>query len=278
MTILLARRILMIEDMIHNRSTIALLEKLGLSKNEIKCYLALLSIGSNKISEVAKVAGVNRVNAYGAVKNLTEHGLVEQEMVGKVRCISPAPLDHLQRLAQDHQDQATRYRWKIENLIPVLAALNAGAGIKPASMGDVLFFRGEDAFYQIADRTLNAPRGTVVCFLETYDYFRTASKLGYDDDYYVPHRLVQGLSAHVLHPDNKYARQLREGDKKFNRETRLLSADLATKLPCSIYIYGEEVAFLWTSERVIGVVIKNSPIVGVMKILFDFAWETAGNS
>ena len=252
----------------------SLLENLGLSKNEAKCYLASLRLGPEKISEIAKAAQVHRVNAYTAIKGLVDRGLVEQEVLSRGRRISPASLDHLQELSLEYQKSAIRCRWKVENIIPILASLSARSTHSPSvAMGDVLFFRGEDAFYQIADRTLAAPRGSTIYFLEIFDYFCEADRAGYDEEYYVPTRLERGLLARVIHPANKHAYRLREGDRHLNRQTRFIPSHLT--LPCSIYIYGNEVAFVWTGDHIIGVIIKDSPIVEVMKILFEMVWQKA---
>src|SRR3989338_6207256 len=53
-----------------------ILEKLGLSPNEVKVYLVLLRLGSASATEIAKGSGVHRVNVYDALERLMEKGLV----------------------------------------------------------------------------------------------------------------------------------------------------------------------------------------------------------
>ena len=107
--------------MLENRTTIALLQKIGLSSNEVKCYLASLALGPSTVREIATRAGVNRVNAYGAVKALTEKGLVRQEIGVAGRRIVPASVEALKDVAFDLQKRATKIRWKIEEMVPSLA-------------------------------------------------------------------------------------------------------------------------------------------------------------
>ena len=54
------------------------LEKLGLSQNEIKCYLALLKLGSASANEISRKSGIHRVSVYDALRGLAEKGLVSQ--------------------------------------------------------------------------------------------------------------------------------------------------------------------------------------------------------
>lgn len=53
-----------------------ILEDLGLSTNESKIYLCLLSIGSSPVTNIAKECKLHRANVYDSVKKLIEKGLV----------------------------------------------------------------------------------------------------------------------------------------------------------------------------------------------------------
>lgn len=265
----------MADDVLHDRSTIALLEKLGLSRNEVGCYLASLLLGPASVRDIAARASVHRVNAYAAVRNLVEHGLVRQEVRGGVRTVVSEPLHRLDAFAQEHQKRSTRLRWKVADLVPTLAAMSAKeTGTPLEELGEVLFFRGDDAFYRVADRTLQAPEGSTICFLEFSNYFHPTDNPGYDDEYYIPRRVARKLSARVLYRRlDHYAERLSSTDAHELRETRFLPPDVI--FPCSIYLYDEEVAFIWTTTQTFGLIIKRSPIVGVMRLLFEMLWEGA---
>lgn len=262
----------MIENILHNRSAIALLEKLGLSGNAVKCYLTLLTSGPTTVAEMANRAVVNRVNAYSTIKVLIDQGLAEQEMTAKGRIVRAAPFDALRELAQSNQKHATRLRWKIEDLIPKLISQSA-PGNQTMTMGEVLFFRGEDAFYQIAERTLDTPAGSVIYILEAFDYFIPPDNSTYDDEYYIPKRLDRKLSARILHRPDEYGRSLRARDAVQNRETRFLPVKL--DFPCSMYIYRDEVALVWTTDHVVGLAVRGGPLVTLMRAMFELYWKAA---
>lgn len=265
----------MVEDMLHNRSTITLLEKLGLSRNEVKCYLAALELGLAKVSDIAKTARIHRVNVYDALKTLIEKGLVEQELTSQGKKVRPSPLERLEELALDYQKGATKLRWKVADLLPKLLAVSHQAQEKSVVMGDVMLFRGEDAFYRIAERTLSVPAGSIVTFIDPYDdLFRPPDNPEYDDVYYIPERLKRGIFARVLHRVNQRGRLLNKNDAKQMRETRFLPPDVT--FPCMIMIYGDEVAFLWKKEHIMGVVVHKNPIVDLMRFMFQLLWTQAG--
>lgn len=264
------------DDLLHNRSAIALLEKLGLSRNETKCYVALLTIGSGGISKIANYARVNRVNAHHALERLVRRGLVTQELGKGSRTLSPAPLSHLLELARTHQKRASTIRWKIEELIPTFEKLGAGYHeiFRSGDARDVMFFRGEDAFFRVAERTLLMPAGSTLCVLESFDYFANPpDQPDYDQKYYIPARMKKGIHARVLHHPDAYAKKLQRMDKKEMRKTLFL--DKGSVFPCSIYIYGDEVALLWTTDEINAIVIRGGPLLGLMRMLFEMVWERA---
>ncbi len=262
------------EDLLHNRSAIALLEKFHLTKNEVKCYLSSLTSGTTTVAEIATRAGVNRVNAYSAVKTLLERGLLEQEITAKVRNIRAAPFDALKELAQNHQKQATRLRWKMEDLIQnLITQTGPDNHTAPLTMGEVLFFRGEDAFYQIAERTLNIPEESELCILEAFDYFIPPDNPTYDDQYYIPKRLNRKISARILHRPDPHGHELRSRDTNQNRETRFLPVQM--DFPCSMYIYGDEVALVWTTDHVVGLAVRGGPLCVLMQGMFETYWNAA---
>lgn len=265
------------DDLLHNRSAITLLEKLGLSRNETKCYVALLTMGSGGITKIANYARVNRVNAHHALERLVRRGLAMQEMGEKSRTLTPAPLSHLLELARTHQKRASTVRWKIEELIPAFEKLGAGyhEAHRSGDARDVLFFYGEDAFFRVAERTLLIPQGSTVCYLEIKNYFDTSAGTyrNYDRDYYIPARLGRDIKARVLHKQDAEGRSLKKRDHKEIRETRFLSTD--QNFPADIYIYGDEVALLWTTDEINAVVIRGGPILALIHMLFEMVWERA---
>ncbi len=52
------------------------LESLGLTKNEVKVYLALLELGSSTSWEISKKVRIHRTNTYDALNRLVKKGLV----------------------------------------------------------------------------------------------------------------------------------------------------------------------------------------------------------
>lgn len=267
----------MAEDVLRHRATFQLLAKLDFSKNEILCYFAALQLGPAKVSDIAKTARVHRVNAYDAIKTLLEKGLLEQELTPQGKKLRPAAIERLEEIAVDNQKAATKLRWKIADLLPKLIAFSCQPNEKPLMMGDVLLFRGEDAFYRIAERTLSVPANSTVSFIEPSQdaVFQPPDDPDYDDVYFIPERMKRKILAHVLHRVDERGKLLKKNDAKQMRETRFLPPNIT--LPCAVMIYGNEVAFLWKKEHIMGVVMSNNPIVELIKSIFQLLWAQAKN-
>src|SRR3989344_3394191 len=62
-----------------------LLIPMGLSESEINVFLAMVQVGPEAISRIAKMAGHNRVSVYDILRRLSEKGLVRQITRGGVK-------------------------------------------------------------------------------------------------------------------------------------------------------------------------------------------------
>ena len=58
----------------------ALLRRLGLTKYEIKAYIALIQGGIQNVSEVIEKTGIPQPRAYDTLGSLVKYGLIEQKV------------------------------------------------------------------------------------------------------------------------------------------------------------------------------------------------------
>lgn len=93
-----------------------ILEELGLGKNEVKVYLALLSLGESKVDEISKKSGIYRRTIYDALKGLIKKGLVNYIIKGKKKYFTASNPKTLLNLAKEKENQ-------IKKILPTLLAL-----------------------------------------------------------------------------------------------------------------------------------------------------------
>ena len=70
------------------------LQELGLSKAEVKVYLALLKIGEGKIGNILKIVDITPSNVHESLEKLTKKGLVSFIKMNNVKVYKPAPAIH----------------------------------------------------------------------------------------------------------------------------------------------------------------------------------------
>ena len=78
-----------------------ILEDIGLSKKEIRVYLALLRLGEETASRISEVSDLNRVTTYGLLKSLSEKGFCSSYEKNKVQYYRPASPDSILGLLEE---------------------------------------------------------------------------------------------------------------------------------------------------------------------------------
>ncbi len=75
----------------------------GLTKNEAKVYLALLSLGPSTVVAITKVSRVHRVNVYDVLERLQEKGLISSVMQAHKRIYEAANPEQLLHLVKQKE-------------------------------------------------------------------------------------------------------------------------------------------------------------------------------
>ncbi|HSE29834.1 MAG TPA: helix-turn-helix domain-containing protein [Candidatus Saccharimonadales bacterium] len=145
------------------------LEALGLTRDEIKIFLSLVSAPRTPL-ELSRETGIARSNVYRIVDVLAEKGLVGQLTTSNDKLISAASIENLELLVVDQEAKASQFRSNFLDLNSLLASFKSkdeGFEVKTFSgigglkqmlwnelhaTSEVLLFSG---------KTLNAPLGKV---------------------------------------------------------------------------------------------------------------------
>lgn len=260
----------MSEAVLHDRSTVALLERLGLSRSEVRCYLAALMLGAASVSELAQIARVHRVNAYGAVRSLTARGLLEQEVTTRGRRIHAAPIERILDIAREQQKTSTKLRWRVEELIPALRGIT-----QHADHAQLFRYDGPSAIANVLERELAVtPPGSEmleIC-LFTDDEPHEARE---PQTRFIVERTERRCTKRLLCLRSREHEQLAMKDAAELRETRFLPTSLTHGVAlCDVNVYADEVALYWNQPPT-AVVVKGTRMTNVMRMLFTMAWEVA---
>ena len=228
------------------------LEKLGLSKNEIKVYLELNSQGSMKAGRIAKLTHMDRSSSYNALKLLLEKGLVSYVSIGKIKWFQAVSPNRLLEYVKEQEED-------LKEIIPELNVSHKAKKIE----GQVRLFKGlkgvKAVFLDIARTGKdNYVFGSEGQFSERMEDF------AYQFD--------------ILKKENKIKTKMiiRKGKKEHDSKTSeyryLPNVDESSAVT---NIYGDKIAIIiWTDEPE-AVIIENAAAAKAYKSYFEIMWKSA---
>ena len=107
------------------------LQKLGLSANEAKVYLAALGLGPSSANSISKQAGIKRSTTYLALNNLRKLGLVAEGHVNKKRLFTAEKPDKLEKLTKRMRRKVIAAELLLTNLVSSLKTITPALSQEP---------------------------------------------------------------------------------------------------------------------------------------------------
>lgn len=241
---------------------IADLEKLGLTDEEARVYVACLEINGGPISVVAKKAGVHRVSCYHTIEKLLHKQLLSQYVKNGVKYVSPEPPEQLLALTEEKMQVA-------KMLLPELKLLASALSFKPTMRS----FEGEDGIRHVFQDSL-AAKGEILGYTNLKQFIGFSPQFFED---YTQQKIRKNIKTRFLSPNTVESVHIMDPflPKKFNHN--LLEILLVNKdqfpFENEILIYGNSVGIVsLKKEELLGVVIESPTFARTMKAVFDLAW------
>lgn len=248
-------------DLQNLQKLIQTLKEIGFTANEANIYLALLTIGPNPASVVAKNALVNRCTCYTILEHLLEKGFARKYLKNNITYFSPVePSYILGRLKTKHSDLED----KISGLSKYVTQLDL---LKNEFQGrpKVVFYEGEDGVKNIMEDTLTS-KTQIRAYASLTELINLLP--GYFPDYY-KRRAAKGITLKAIYPADKISYFHKLHDKDELRESRLIPKEFDFHL--DILIYDNKVAITSLREK-FGVLIESADMYTAQKGIFDFIW------
>lgn len=242
----------------NNMEIINELKELNLDDNEIKVYMACLSLGSSKVNEIAKRAALIRTTCYGVLKTLIEKGLISNVLKNEITYYQAASPKQLVEML----DEKKR---KINSILPQLERIKEFVPI----MHDVQLFEGSEGLKTVINDFISKPNQTIK-LIGTIKGWLEAFPQTYLDVYYRKKK-ERGIIVNVLVDEKD--RPLKQSREMTNSQYRFIK-DLNAE--SSIYIYNDKVAFSsYSKGNHHGVIINNKELFNLMTNIFDMLWKQA---
>jgi len=97
-----------------------MLEKVGLTKQEAKVYLALLELQESRTGSLCKYSKIASSNIYNILDSLIKKGLVNYRMQNNIKVFMPSPPEALNELFLEKQRKLDEEREQVTELISKL--------------------------------------------------------------------------------------------------------------------------------------------------------------
>lgn len=243
------------------------LQQLGFTEKEAQVYLALLQIGTNAVTVIARKANQTRTTTYAVLESLRKKGFVHYFEKNKSRYYSAERPEIILTLLDRKIRETNIQRKKMENLMPEFRALIDQSSIIP----QVHYFEGLDGIKKIYQDTLQAQEKlSYSCAPDVKGELREFL------DAYIKQRLKKGISTRAIFPDTAKSR-LRQTNNDLNA-LRLVPAD-RFPFTCEINIYANKVAYISLDPtNYHGVIIQSSQIAETERSIFELAWMGAARA
>ena len=240
------------------------LEKMGMTKNEIKLYLKLLEFGSAGASTLAKNIGENRTSTYSLLNAMLNKGFVSylnKEGIKYFSATDPKILVH----------QFLEDAGHLKALLPELLAISNQYSQKPK----ITFYEGLNGIKQIAEMFLEHPGSTRYSFMGSNKKEMNPEMLQYIEEDFLNRRIALGIKYKgIVAGSMPMATKHAKTDKAHLREVKYIQDEkLPLKIHVDIFAENKVAIYSYNKGEMMGVVIEHESFYTTMRTVFELAWR-----
>lgn len=239
------------------------LQSIGFSEKESKIYLAMLELGTQPVSIIAKKANLNRTTTYLILEELSQKGLINSYSKRKILYYSANPPSHFLTYLQDKKENISQQESLIKANLDAFNQITEKRSVKPK----VQFFEGIDGVKAVYQDTLTSNE-TIKSFWGIHSIPPELSDYIFKS--YIPTRVKNKIQIEVISPISDKAKEVASKDKSQLRTTYFYKEDLPFEI--EINIYDNKVALIsYGGEEYSGVIIENCKISDALKTIHTLA-------
>jgi len=243
------------------------LEKAGLSPNEVKVYKALLKLGSTLAGKLSEKAGIHRRAAYDALNRLIEKGLASFVIKNNIKYYNATNPDRLLTYLEEQKQSIDRIKTDVKKVIPEL--IQAFKNSK--SEVDAEIFAGKEGLKTVMENILRQKKE----WLTIGSTGRGVIVLPYYSKHFGKRRLKLGLKRKVLSAVTKEGKEHAARLKKQGlAQVKFLPKNI--KQVSTIWIYGDYVDIIIPEiDNLVCFQIKSKEIASSFREYFEWLWGVA---
>lgn len=242
------------------------LEKIGLTKGEIKVYIALLELGSTSVGEIIKKSGVSGSKTYEVLDKLISKGLASFITRNEVKYFEAASpnriLDYLEEKEKDIEKEKT----EIIKLIPELILKT-----KHAQKGEAKIYTGFEGAKAVWEEVINdCKKGD-----EILNWGLTEQPASWESYFNEREKFRDKKGIKMKQIINEEYLSLYKARKNLpNTEFRFFSKEFG--MPTTLVVWKNKVAlYVITKENPLTILIESEATANSFRQHFDILWKNA---
>lgn len=221
-------------------------------------YLALLSLGSASVQEIAKKAGIQRTTCYEILDFLVQEGMASFTSRGRTRTYHA---ERPEKLVKQAEEKAER----LKQVLPELELLFGGVSARPR----IRVYEGVEGIRTVFERTLENTDKRLHAILSIQDIQEVTGAKWFAD--YTAKRIASGTRLHVIRSEENEVGATYQTSERENRVVHYAPKDMVFNL--SIYLYDRTVALIGTRKELFGMLIESEDFHQNLIHLFDTLWQ-----
>ncbi|MFA6887949.1 MAG: helix-turn-helix domain-containing protein [Candidatus Woesearchaeota archaeon] len=243
------------------------LEEIGLTKNEIKIYLALLELGLTSTGKIIKKTGIHTSKVYDGLERLADKGLVSHIIIANIKHFNAVDPERILNFLYDKKKNIENQEKTVEEILPALK-------LKRQLVGDdteaEIFqgWKGMETVYQLMLKVLK--KGDV-------NYVFGASK-GEDEEgvriFFNKHALrlaKKGIKQRIIF--NESARGNIQETIQHSTLNQIRHMQYTT--PAEINLWADKTMIVILRKKPTVILISDAKVTDSFKKYFEFMWIMA---
>jgi len=246
---------------------IKILEKIGLTGNEIKVYLALLKLGSVTAGDIIKKTDLHRAGVYDTLERLMDKGLVSYVIKANRKYFEAMLPERLIDFIEKKEDELQEEKAIIKKMMPELNAMR----LLSKEPQDVTLFKGNKGIQSVLEYMYNTKE-----ILALGSYSEEAEGMKFCLKYILPKfhkiRIKKKISIKFIFPEGSRKRAEELKNMSYTK-VKILKTEFASLT--GIYIFEDFVSIILWSKNPMAVLIRSKEIMNSYKQYFNYLWKQA---
>ncbi len=244
-----------------------ILEKIGLTRAEIKVYIALLELGVSTVGPLTKRAGIPSSHIYPILENLAIHGLISHTITANKKYFKSEDPKRLRVFLEEQKNKIQEQESKLDFLISELA----GRQNRLEKIQETFTYEGIKGIKTALEFVLKVLKKGDTFYVIDASRISNELLMGYFNDF-SKRRAKAGIKYQIIY--GSYSLEFAKQRKKDQlTEVRILPKEV--KIPSIFWIFQDYVVIAVFSEHPIALMIRNKQISEGFMANFNILWETS---